>query len=129
MTAAPRTMKRVIAAAELLLVAPAALFMLALFLRNLLPLHDAANGPQHLVLWYASRPWTLWGLLIALPLTVLVLGFATLLQAWTGDARLRESARQAWTAIREHLAMLFVGLASLTAGGVLAVVALHMLAN
>lgn len=65
--------RRSIAALEVLLILPAALFMIALVARGL-PGHNA----QTIVLWYAGKQWTLWVLLIALPLTVLFTGFLTL---------------------------------------------------
>ena len=117
--------KRAIAATELLLLFPAALFMAAVFLRNLLPLDDPSNIAQHFVMWYSVRPWTLWALLIGLPLAVLLTGCATLLRSWSADGALR----QAFAAARVHLAMLLVAGATLTAAGILIIVALHMLAN
>jgi hypothetical protein len=108
-----------IAAMELVLILPSALFMTALVVRNLPPPHyDAAQTAQRLVMWYAGRMWTLWVLLLALPLAALVTGCATLLHA-----------RQSLAQIRANLATLFVAAATLTAGGILAVVILHMLAN
>jgi hypothetical protein len=117
--------RRTIATTELLLIFPAALFMAAVFLRNLLPLDDPSNTAQHLVMWYSVRPWTLWALLIGLPFVVLVTGRATLLRSWNADGTLR----RAFVAVRGHLAILLVAGATLTAGGVLIIVALHMLAN
>jgi hypothetical protein len=71
--------KRTIAATELLLIFPAALFMTALFVRNLQPLqYQPAHAAEQIVSWYAVRPRIgLWGLLIALPLAVLVTGCGT----------------------------------------------------
>src|SRR5436853_6130943 len=60
---------RAIAAIELVLILPAALFMTALVLRNL---PQFEHGAQPLVMWYARRMWGLWVLLLGLPLTVLV---------------------------------------------------------
>ena len=61
---------------------PAALFMMALFVRNLQPLqYEPARTAQRIVDWYAVRPRIgLWGLLIALPLAVLLTGCSTLLR-------------------------------------------------
>jgi hypothetical protein len=125
------TAKRAIAAAELLLVFPAALFMTALFVRNLQPLqYEPARTAQRIVDWYAVRPRIgLWGLLIALPLAVLLTGCGTLLRNWSADVQLREAARQTLAVIRTHLATLLVAGATLTAGGILAIVALHMLTD
>ena len=78
--------KRAIAASELLLIFPAALFMTALFVRNLQPQqYEPAHTAQRIVDWYAVRPRTgLWGLLIALPLAVLLTGGGTLLRDQSG---------------------------------------------
>lgn len=124
-------LKRTIAATELLLVFPAALFMTALFVRNLQPLqYEPAHTAQRIVAWYSLRPHLgLWVLLIALPLAVLVMGCATLLRSWSTEAQLREATRQTLVAIRAHLSTLLVAGATLTAGGVLAIVALHVLTD
>jgi hypothetical protein len=123
--------KRTIAASELLLVFPAVLFMTALFVRNLQPQQfEPAYTAQRIVTWYSVRPRVgLWVLLIALPFTVLVTGCATLLRSWNGDVELRKAARQTLATIRGHLAMLLVAGATLTAGGVLAIVAMHVLTD
>jgi hypothetical protein len=123
--------KRTIAATEMLLIFPAALFMTALFVRNLQPQqYEPAHTAQRIVTWYAARPRLgLWVLLIALPLAVLVSGCGTLLSRWSDDVELRQAARQTLAAIRAHLATLLVAGATLTAGGVLAIVALHMLTD
>jgi len=77
------TIKRTVAATELLLISPAALFMTALFVRNLQPQqYEPAHRAQRMVMWYAVRPWTLWVLLIGLPFAVRVTGRATLLRSW-----------------------------------------------
>lgn len=126
-----RTLKQAIATAELLLIFPAALFMTALFVRNVQPLQfEPAHTAQQIVNWYAARPRIgLWVLLIALPLTVLVSGCATLLQRWRDEAELRQATRNALTALRGQWPALLVAGATLTAGGVLAIVALHLLTD
>ncbi len=123
--------KRAIAAAELILVFPAVLFMTALFVRNLQPLqYEPARSAQRIVSWYASTPHIgLWVLLIALPLTVLVTGAATTVRLWTSDAALRQAALQTLAALRTHLAAFLVASATLAAGGILALVAVHMLTD
>ncbi|MGZ7032434.1 MAG: hypothetical protein ACXVIJ_10725 [Thermoanaerobaculia bacterium] len=125
------TIKRAVAATELLLIFPAALFMTALFVRNLQPMqYEPAHTAQRIVMWYSARPHVgLWILLIALPLAVLVIGCTTLLRSWNDDAALRQSARQTLAAVRAHLTTLLVAVATLTAGGVLAIVALHVLTD
>ena len=115
------TVKRTIATTQLLLIVPAALFMTAVVVRT--------NTTQQIVMWYAGRGWTLWVLLIGLPLSVLVIGCTTLLESWNDDGALRQAAWQTLGAIRAHLATVLIAAATVAAGGVLAVVGLHMLAN
>ena len=123
--------KRTLAATELLLVLPAALFMAALFVRNLQPEpYEPAQTARHLVEWFSARP--LLGLdvfLIAMPLAVIVLGSASLLHGWRSDAELRQTARETLGAFRAHLATVLIAGATLMAGGILAVVALHVITD
>jgi hypothetical protein len=125
------TIKRTIATTELVLVLPAALFMTALFVRNLQPApYEPAQTARRLVEWFSARP--LLGLdvfLIALPLAVTVIGCATLLHGWRGDAELRQTARETLVAVRAHLATLLIAWATLMAGGILVVVALHVITD
>ncbi len=123
------TMKRAIAATELLLIFPAVLFMTALFVRNIQPQqYEPAHSAQRIVMWYSARPHVgLWVFLMALPFAVLVIGCAALLHSWNDDAQLREATRQTLAAIRAHLATLFVAAATSAAGVILAIVALHAL--
>jgi hypothetical protein len=125
------TTKRLVAATESLLVFPAVLFMTALFVREIQPQqYEPARTAQRIVMWYSAHPpLGLWVLLIALPLAVLVTGGATLLRSWKDDAELRQAAFQALTAIRAQLATLFILAATLTAGAVLAIVALHVVTD
>jgi ABC-type Fe3+ transport system permease subunit len=123
-----KSLKRAIAATELLLIFPAALFMTALFLREIQPEQfEPAHTAKLIVSWYAAGPvWlTLWILLMSMPLAVLVIGGATLLRSWKNDAELRQAARQTLAMVRAHLATLLIALVTLAAGGILAVVALH----
>ena len=118
---------RFIAACEFVLLFPAALFMTALAVREV-P-YEPAHAAQQLVMWYAGRMWTLWVLLLALPLTVLVTGGVTLLRNWSRDAAPLPTAWPSIAMMRAHLATLFVAAETLAAGGILAIVVLHMLAN
>jgi hypothetical protein len=123
-----KSLKRAIAATELLLIFPAALFMTALFLREIQPEQfEPAHTAKLIVNWYATGPvWlTLWILLMAMPLAVLVIGGATLLRSWKNDAELRQAARQTLATVRSHLATLLIAAATLAAGAILAIVALH----
>jgi cytochrome b561 len=126
-----KTIKPTIAAAEVVLIFPAVLFMTSLFVRELQPIqYEPAHTAQRIVDWYAARVHLgLWVLLIALPLTVTATGCAMLLRAWRENAELRQTARQTIAAIRAHPATLFVAAATLAAGGILAIVALHMLTD
>jgi hypothetical protein len=123
-----KTLKPVVAATELLLILPAALFMTALFLREVQPQQfEPAHTAALIVNWYVHGPvWlTLWILLMALPLAVFLLGGATLLRAWKSDEALRHAVRQIVAVIRLHIATLLIVAATLTAAGILGIVALH----
>ena len=123
--------KRYIATIELLLVFPAVLFMTALFVRDLQPpAYEPAQTARRIVDWFSARPFV--GLdifLIALPFTVFVIGSATVLRSWRTDAQLREAALQTLSVVRAHLAALLIAGATLVAGGILAIVALHVITD
>jgi hypothetical protein len=125
------TIKRTIAATELLMVFPAALFMTALFVRNLQPpQYEPAHTAQRVVDWFSARPHV--GLdvfLIALPFSAFVIGCAIVLRSWRSDTELRQAALGTLVALRAHLATLLIAGATLTAGGILAIVAMHMITD
>ena len=123
--------KRTIATAELILIFPAALFMTALFVRNIQPQqYEPAHTAQQIVMWYAASTHVgLWLLLIALPLIVLAVGCATLLRAWIDNAELRQATWQTLAAIRAHFATLLVAVATVAAAGILGIVAVHVLTD
>ena len=125
------TIKRTIATTELLMVFPAALFMTALFVRNIQPpQYEPAHTAQRVVDWFSARPHV--GLdvfLIALPFSAFVIGCAVVLRSWRSDAELRQAALGTLVALRAHLATLLIAGATLTAGGILAIVALHMITD
>jgi hypothetical protein len=125
------TAKRIIAATELLLVLPAALFMTALFVRNLQPSpYEPATTARHLVEWFSAHPPIgLQLFLIALPFTAFVLGGVTVLGSWRSDAELRQAALKTLAIVRAHLATVLIAGATLVAGCSLAVVFLHMAAD
>jgi len=121
--------KRAVAAAQLLLMFPAILFMGALVARQVSPLqHEPAHTAGRIVMWYAARMWTLWALLVTLPLAVLVTGCVTLLRSWSNIPELHRT-RQGLAAMYADRPMLCVAMMTLTAGVVLAIVAMHMAAN
>src|SRR5947208_6948702 len=94
--------KRLIATVEVVLVMPAALFMIALFVRNIQPQqYEPAHTAQQIVLWYAARPHVaLWILLIALPFAGLLVGSTTLVRMWRSEPALRHAAEQVMAGIR-----------------------------
>jgi len=121
--------KRAVAAAQLLLMFPAILCMGALVARQVSPLqHEPAHTAGRIVMWYAARMWTLWALLVTLPLAVLVTGCVTLLRSWSNIPELHRT-RQGLAAMYADRPMLCVAMMTLTAGVVLAIVAMHMAAN
>ena len=125
------TIRRYIATLEVLFVLPASLFMLALFLRDIQPpQYEPAQTAVRVVDWYSARPHlALDVFLIALPFAALVIGCATAIRSWRSDAQLRQAALQTLAAVRAHLAALLIVLATLIAGGILAIVAMHMITD
>ena len=125
------TIRRTIAATELLLVFPAALFMSALFVRNIQPApYEPAQTARRLVEWFSGRP--ILGLdifLMALPFAAFVIGCATVRHLWRSDAQLRLVALETLVAVRSQWAGLLIAGATLIAGWILAIVALHMIAD
>ncbi len=122
------TLTRFIAAMQLALILPAALFLTAVLVAvGDAPQYDLPHLAQRIVTWYSARPWTLWLLLLALPFAVLVSGCATLLRSWKHDVEPPHSARLAM--IPAPLATLFIAGTTLLSVAILAVVVLHMLAN
>jgi hypothetical protein len=125
------TIKRTIAATELLFVFPATLFMTALFVRDIQPAqYEPAHTAVRVVEWFSARPHL--GLdvfLIALPFAAFVIGCATVLRSWRGDAELRQAALKTLAAVRAHVATLLIAGATVMAGGILAIVALHMMTD
>ncbi len=130
MSVSLRRIKRSTVSAQVFLISPAALFMTSLLLRKVGVLQsEPARTAQQIVSWYSERMWTLWALLIALPLVVLGVGCATLLRSWNEDPDLRQALREPSAAIRTQLATLGIAVVSVAAGGILVVVVGHMLAN
>jgi hypothetical protein len=75
-----RTLTRVVAAMQVALIFPAAIFMTAVLVAaGDAPQYDVARIAQRIVMWYSARMWTLWLLLLTLPFAVLITGCATLL--------------------------------------------------
>jgi len=124
--ASMKTMKRTIAIIELLLVLPAALFMAALFLREVQPLAQTGR----LVEWFSHHlVLGLYVFLIAMPLAAFVVGWATVVRSWRSDAELRRATLEVFTTVRAHVASLLIAGATLMAAGILAIVAMHMISE
>ncbi len=123
-----KSIRRSLATAEVLLIFPAALFMTALFARNLQPQqYEPAHTAQRIVDWYAVQPHLgLWVFLIAFPLLVLAVGCVTLVRSWRSDPALRSATVQTLTFVRAHMAMCLVTMATVGAALILAIVALHL---
>jgi hypothetical protein len=118
-----KTIKRTISIIELLLVLPATLFMIALFLREVQP----AAQTGRLVEWFSHHlVLGLYVFLIAMPLAAFVVGCAMVLRSWRGDAEFRQATREIFTIARAHLGSLVIAGATLMAGGILAIVAMHL---
>ncbi|HUL17120.1 MAG TPA: hypothetical protein VLV88_14065 [Terriglobales bacterium] len=80
--------------------------------------------------WCAARPClALEIFLIALPFAVFVIGCTLALHIWKGDADFRGAAVHALAAACSHFATLLIALATLSEGCVLAIVALHVIAD
>jgi len=124
-------MKRSIAAIELLLVCPAVLFMTALFVRNLQPPpYEPAQSARRLVDWFSARPFLCLDIfLIALPFAAFVIGSISVVRGWRSDAQLRQATLATLAAVRAHVPVLLIAAATLTAGGILAIVAVHMITD
>jgi ABC-type Fe3+ transport system permease subunit len=114
--------KHFVALMEVLLILPAALFMTCLAVRQL-PASGLDIAAQRTVMWYANQQWTLWLLLVTLPLVVLAVGCGTLLQGWSAEHQQTHDRRQlAGTTI-------FIAALTFTAAVILAIVSVHLLAN
>jgi hypothetical protein len=121
-----KTLRLAIATVELMLMVPATLFMISLFMRSAFPPATMAGA---IVTWFSGRMWTLWVLLLGLPFAVLVIGCSTLLRSWRDDDAFRQATRRTLATVHGHLAILLVAVATAMAGGVLVIVVLHMAAN
>lgn len=98
--------------------------MIALFLREVQPLMQTGR----LVDWFSHHVVLgLYVSLIAMPLAAFIVGFAVVLRGWHCDSEFRRAVLEILTAARAHITSLAVAGATLIAGGILAVVAMHMI--
>jgi len=113
-----------IAIVELILIFPAALFMTALFLREVQPLAHTGR----LVDWFSHHVAIgLYVFLVAMPLAAFVSGGALVLSSWRNNAEFRRATQEMVTIVRKHLASLLIAGATLMAAGILAIVAMHLI--
>jgi hypothetical protein len=126
-----KSIKYTIVVIELLLILPAALFMIALLVRNLQPPQsEPAHTAWCLVDWYSTHLILgLYLFLVAMPLAAFLVGSSTLFLGWHRDAEFRKAALATFNAVRPYLADLVISAATLMAGFFLAIVALHMMTN
>ncbi len=118
-----KPIRRTLAIIELLLVFPAVLFMAAVFLRAVQPL----AGTGLLIDWFSHHVVLgLYVFLIVMPLAAFAVGCAMVLHSWRGDSNFRHAVLDLFTIVRTHLAPMLIAVATLMAGGVLAMVALHL---
>lgn len=119
-----KTIRPTIAIIEWLLVFPAVLFMVALFLREVQPL--AQTG--HLVDWFSHHVVLgLYVFLVTMPLAAFVVGSAIVLRSWRSDPEFRRATQEILNTARAHATSLLIAAATLMAGSILAIVALHMI--
>ncbi|MGH7970590.1 MAG: hypothetical protein ACREIC_17830 [Limisphaerales bacterium] len=119
-----KPIKATLAMLELLLVIPAALFMLALFLREVQPLAQTGR----LVDWFSHHVVLgLYVFLVAMPLAALFAGSAILLRTWHRDPEFRSATVQMLATVRAHIAPIVIAGTTLMAGSILAIVAMHMI--
>ena len=121
----------VIAAWALALVGPAVLFVAALLLRQVLsPGSDAARTAERVVTWYAAHPqFSLWVLLLGLPISAFILGSAALMRTWGDNPQLQYYTWRALAEVPEHWPAFSIGGATLLSAGVLAMITTHLFAG
>lgn len=105
--------------------------MTALFAREIQPQrYEPARTARRIVDWYASSAHVgLWLLLIAMPLSVQIIGSATLMREWRRDPELCDATLKILGLIRAHASTQLIAGTTVTASGILAIVALHMITD
>jgi hypothetical protein len=125
-----RTTIRLVASLQVALIFPAILFLTAVLVgAGDPPQYELARAAQAIVTWYAARMWTLWLLLLILPLAVLAAGCVALLGSWNRAVEPPIARRRAVALLPAPVATFFVAGTTFTSAGILVVVVLHMLAN
>jgi len=122
-------MKRFSAVAELLLLLPASLFLASLFVQHLEPV-PPAQAAQHLVQWFSTHVVLgLYVFLVALPFAAFLIGCASVLRSWQSTEGIRRAVQEMFAAVRGHMANLLIAGATVLAGGILAIVAMHLITH
>jgi len=122
--------RRIIAAIQLVVIFPGALFLTAVVARDLQLLqYEPAHIAQEIITWYSDRHWTLWALLIGLPFAALLNGGIVLLRNSNDGTDEGQIVEQTFAVIRTQLPTQIIAATTLAAGLILTVVILHMLAN
>jgi hypothetical protein len=80
-------------------------------------------------MWYAERMWTLWILLLALPLSVLISGCISLMKDSSGSAQAASLAQKALAAFHPVGLRTSVAVTTVTSAVIVGIVILHMLAH
>jgi hypothetical protein len=119
----------VVARVALLLVAPAVLFALALWLRQGRPSGTGRfRMADRIVRWYAAHAqFSLWVLLLLLPLSAFIMGSSALLRTWGNNPELRDYIWRGVAEIPEHLPAFLIAAATIISASVLAVIARHLM--
>jgi hypothetical protein len=119
---------RIIACLQLVLIFPAALFMVALVVRNLGWLqYEPAHTAHQIVMWYAGRLWTLRVLLFALPCMVLISG-CVVLRTRNRDAE-RHGTQRSLPSSRPDWPTRLVSVTTVASAGILTIVGFHALTH
>lgn len=116
-------MKRALATAHLALISPALVFLAAVLLQ-----WGAVPAARHIVAWYAARMWTLWILLLALPLSALISGSISLLREMKRRSQVVNPQKPA-AELQRPAASRSVAATTGMAAIIVGIVVLHMLAN
>ena len=126
-----KTVRPALATLELALIAPATLFLTALFVRNLQPeRYEPAHTAVRIVAWFAARTHLgLWLFMIAFPLAVLLIGCVSLVRSWRADPALRAAALEWAGSIWRHFSVVVLALATAASAGILGIVVLHLITD
>lgn len=119
----------VIAALAFALVAPAVLFVLAMTLRQVPPPSaEPAKTADRVIRWYSAHPqFSLWVLLLLLPLSAFVIGLVTLLRTYGENPKLQFWVSRAIEETLRHWPAMTVGVATMVSMGMLVMITAHLM--